>query len=554
MKLIAIQHSGSKLSLYQEVSDSSLLSAALRISVSMSCVSLWLNEKHRELVLLLCAGNRDLHVVESWLVYLSEFSELRLAVAEFALRKASAEADVLVFLQLQVVRKSTQFLKSLSDALCDACGEIVRMGLTKKALKKQAHVLMVKTEVVQVTVDCVFQALGGGVVNCASFLTREALEWRQLHHARQTLLWAVFVRRKDNSCCVEEERLRLGFDFEILNTRPFKSWIADDTFLVPRCLAASLLKNLACHLIPVKSSYRLTSVTLDTFPELSDYRQVVSGSGTSVTRLWWRGGSPNDGIVLERYLLDEESLEIARDSSWFGSLEEMSEAVLSGKGKSAVALHVLGGQRVPVAGASFIRQVFVDQEKSCVVTVDMEMTFFALEGSWQPSQLLACKSVASFPHVLVTVHALGHTSALWKRMYKKVPELHFYHPSFNVVTACVACCYGDESYRFEPCAGVSPLPALKLRQREEKERAGDEQQHLVSSLSQTGRVDPKNFWSAERTLHSWLHACVFLGLSARSLHKASALGSTLLSAAAIALALYAVMRWTVNHFTFFFPR
>ncbi len=60
-------------------------------------------------------------------------------------------------------------------------------------------------------------------------------------------------------------------------------------------------------------------------------------------------------------------------------------------------------------------------------------------------------------------------------------------------------------------------------------------------------LDPKNYWTAERTLHSWLHTSIFLALNSASLYGATSLpmkiGGVVVAGAAICLALYALVRW-----------
>ena len=171
----------------------------------------------------------------------------------------------------------------------------------------------------------------------------------------------------------------------------------------------------------------------------------------------------------------------------------------------------------------------------CVITVDSSVMFFALNGVWQPVHLShGCKKLGKFENLVVTVHMLSESPPAWLSKLYKLPELQFYHPSFNCVTACVAFCYGDESYKFQ-LEGSSALASLKKRKKEFLNR---------SSLAADGHSDPKNFWSAERTLHSWLHASVFLALSSQSLQQTSKIGAICLSVAAIALALYSVARWS----------
>ena len=111
----------------------------------------------------------------------------------------------------------------------------------------------------------------------------------------------------------------------------------DDSFVLPGSVKTKLLMQLSRFAAPAGAGYWLTSLTLDTLPELADYRQCVSGSGTSMTRIRWRESS---GCVLERFLLDEESLECERESEWFENLENLCSAV-HGEGGGVVSKHVV---------------------------------------------------------------------------------------------------------------------------------------------------------------------------------------------------------------------
>ncbi len=142
----------------------------------------------------------------------------------------------------------------------------------------------------------------------------------------------------------------------------------------------------------------------------------------------------------------------------------------------------------------------------------------------------------------------------WLKKLYKAQELSCYQPDFSAVTACVACCYGDVSYPMIPVPR-SALEALKERAREQRDlqkqaknySAEEQASNKVLFTSTEAVVDPKNYWTAERTLHSWLHTSVFLSLNASSLITAASLtvkvGGVVVAAAAICLALYALVRW-----------
>ncbi len=200
------------------------------------------------------------------------------------------------------------------------------------------------------------------------------------------------------------------------------------------------------------------------------------------------------------------------------------------------------------------RRVFVDGAGLVNVFLDTEVSFATLTGSWQDERMLCFRNAYAFPHAVLTVHVAGRVreDVPWLRKLYKLRELGCFQPDFSLVTACVACCYGDASYPLEP-APQSGLEALRERGREQRSRlqqrysAEEEARHKVLYAAEAAEGDPKNYWTTERTLHSWVHTAIFVALNAASLYGASdpatKAGGAAIAGCAILLALYATGRW-----------
>lgn len=269
-------------------------------------MSLWLNEKHQQAIALLCDEHLFLTISE-WLWTRKGYLELKasFSLVDDELRKDNVRTRAYFILQL--VRSAFAMLRWESEALAEMC--------EKKRKKKHALATLVKVQALRTTVllalEMVSNSDGSG-----SWILHSQPEWQSLSRAETSLLRAVFERRTNSAVGG-----RLPFDLErILSVKRNKSVVAD-SFLVPRSLQARLLVGLAQLAAPKGDEYSMGSVTLDS-PELTDYKTAVSGSGTSLTRLWWRN-EHDHAVVLECNLLDEESLEIDREVTMFSGLEEL---------------------------------------------------------------------------------------------------------------------------------------------------------------------------------------------------------------------------------------
>jgi hypothetical protein len=507
------------------------------VEMKLTSLQMWLSGRHEQEITKLCEQRENLLApIASWLM-----QSLGYNLLAAAFQCPCSDSRAAAFKSVDVLRRAVQFLDWETKAL---------QNEQKRVKQKRRHVLfhLIKIEAVKVTVECAIadQSLASSV-----FLKGSA-DWKLLDSMRDDLLEGFYRRGEGPLDC------GVRFDFEaVVSSKRRKTRFPNETFVVPSSLVPSVMVGLARHLLLVKGSYRICSVSLDVFPELLDFRLAASGAGKSFSRVWWRDAGAEDGVTLERYAFLDETGEIEREVEWFEDLSSLCDDVVEGTSNGLVNHMVCrsGGvpffffkkkytqqverRLVPVAGHSFKRQVFVDNVE-CVrvaVAVDSCMSFFALSRTWQADQLNRCKNVQLFPHSVVTVHVLlddDIPSCLKKVL--KLPELepHF-NPCFSSMLACVAFCYGgQDTYLVDH--KQSKLTALSVLKERRRQKAEDGQ-------------DPKLFWSVERTLHSWLGGAVFLALSAQTLRNSSRLGGIFLSGAAIVIALYAVGRWSWRNFS-----
>ena len=409
-----------------------------------------------------------------------------------------------------------------------------------KRLRKEALRHALWAEGVRATIACCVELVGGESV---AALALECTAWLDAEESARQVRLALFELR--NGRLVPELRRRPEI---VADCRHVSSFFADDVFLVPGHQVATLLVRLSAF-VSEADSYEMTSVTLDTLPELEDYQQVCSGSGVAISRLWWKGETAHV-LTLERHLLNDETGELEREQCVV-SRDDLSDTLLDGC--DAVTRHIVAGQRVPVAASRFDRRVLVDSEGLVNVIVDTAVSFATLTGSWQDERLLAFRNAYAFPHAVVTVHVAGRVreDLPWLKKMYRLRELAHLAPHFHVMTACVACCYGDASYPFELVEN-SAVAALKERGREQRNllksySAEEEAKQKVLFTAETALVDPKNYWTTERTLHSWVHTAIFVALNAASLYgatdPATKVGGAAIAGCAILLALYATGRW-----------
>jgi uncharacterized membrane protein YidH (DUF202 family) len=517
---------------------------------------MWLSARHQEMLERICAGPaicraeqlRDRLCGERGNGWDALVDSVR------AVKRLAADVSVMerTFAMLQMARRLRVFVRVAGTRFHEA-HETLRSQCAMpgsaenhKRLRKEALRCALTAEAVQATAQCCVELCGAGESRATmAALALECDAWRQAEESASAMRVALYEMRQGGPI---DAQLRRRPEL-VPECRSFSSSFADDVFLVPGHEVAALLVRLGGFVCEA-ASYEMTSVTLDTLPELEDYQQVCSGSGVSVTRMWWRGET-SDVLTLERYLLDEETGEMEREQCVV-SRGDLSNVLLDGR--DAVARHIVAGQRVPVAAARFSRRVFVDREGLVNVFVDTQMSFATLTGSWQDDRMLCFRNAYAFPHAVVTVHIGGRVreDLPWLKKMYKLRELAYFQPDFSVVTACVACCYGDASYPLEPVE-TSGVEALKERGREQRAQesksysAEEKAARRVLFTRDEAESDPKNFWTTERTLHSWVHTAIFVALNAASLYGSSnavtKAGGVAVAVCAILLALYAVARW-----------
>ncbi len=276
---------------------------------------MWLGRQHKELFDRICDGS-EVCSAEQLRERVcgdcgSGWTALVEAVAAVGRHSAAAMPVVeRTFALLQMTRRLHAFVRVSADRLLEAhetlrsqCG-MPGSGARHKRLRKEALRCSLWAEAVRATAHCCAELCGGSDSRAtAAVMALECEQWRAAEQSASSLRLALFELR--NGPLQRQLRQRPEL---VADCRSLSSFFADDVFLVPGHQVVALLVRLSAF-VGEADAYQLTSVTLDTLPELEDYQQVCSGSGVAVTRMWWRGEAA-DALTLERHLLDEETGEL----------------------------------------------------------------------------------------------------------------------------------------------------------------------------------------------------------------------------------------------------